>query len=318
MSFWNGFKSGMFFGFVNNFVGNIGMCGYFGYGNGNCGSYMQPWSNIPFVTSSYSYPDYFGVNVDTGGYSFYQNQKYYSQRVDFNSSIFPQKTYQSSFMPNVSFYQQNNFNPQSGQIYQSTFISTPSIAESQRDSTVVPDTADFDLNALRGKHWSAMTDSQLRQVYGNYTRDITSPYTGTAEDLNRYLQGKGVLAGKGQAFIDAQNRYGISAAVLVAITMLESGGGTSNYARNKNNVGGVRIVGSTEFRSFESVEACIMEMGRFLKAGYVNNSGRPLTQLYQVNAKYCPTADPTGDPENHGRWASAVDRFASQVESALA
>ena len=163
-----------------------------------------------------------------------------------------------------------------------------------------------------------MTDSQLQQIYGEYTRDITKLYEGTAEDLNKYLEGKGVLEGKGQAFIDAQNKYGISAAVLVGIAMNESGKGTSDLAKNKNNVGGVRILGSTKFRTFESVDACIMEMGRFLKVGYVDNSGRPLTKLYQINAKYCPASDPTDKTGNNGLWARAVDKYAKEVDAALA
>ena len=170
----------------------------------------------------------------------------------------------------------------------------------------------------KAKHWSKMTDSELREVYGNYTRDITKPYSGTASDLDKYLEDKGVLKGKGKAFIDAQNKYGISASVLVAICMNESAKGTSNLAKNKNNVGGVRIAGSKKFRTFESVEKCIDYMGSFLKSGYVDNSGRPLKQLYQINAKYCPVSDPTDKSGNNSRWAKAVDMYTKQVEEALA
>ena len=48
------------------------------------------------------------------------------------------------------------------------------------------------LASLKAKHWTEMTDSEMRQVYGDYTRDITTPYKGTAADLNKYLEGKGV------------------------------------------------------------------------------------------------------------------------------
>lgn len=168
------------------------------------------------------------------------------------------------------------------------------------------------------KHWSEMTDSELRSVYGDYTRNITTPYSGTAEDLNKYLEGKGVLAGKGEAFLKAQKDYGISASVLVAICMNESGQGTSDIAKNKNNVGGVRISGKTEFRSFDSVEDCISEMARFLKAGYVDNKGRSLTALYQVNAKYCPASDPTDSSGTNGLWARNVDKYAKEVEAVKA
>lgn len=160
-----------------------------------------------------------------------------------------------------------------------------------------------------------MSNAQLKQIYGNYTKDATVLYKGTAEDLNNYLKGKGKLEGKGQAFIDAQNKYGISAAVLVAICINESGHGKSNLAINKNNVGGVRIAGSKEFRTFSSVEECIDYMGSFLKRGYLDKG---LTQLYQINAKYCPVSDPTDKKGGNSHWACHVSKILSSIESQLA
>lgn len=173
-------------------------------------------------------------------------------------------------------------------------------------------------SSLKSKHWTEMTDSEMRQVYGNYTRDITTPYRGTAEDLNKYLKGKGVLSGQGQAFINAQKKYGISAAVLVGIAMNESGQGTSQIAKSKKNVGGVRVSGSNTFKTYSSIAECIDDMARFLKSGYVNNKGRALTKLYQVNAKYCPSSDPTDKSGANSLWARNVDKYAGEVESAQA
>ena len=58
-------------------------------------------------------------------------------------------------------------------------------------------------------------------------------------------------------------------------------------------------------------------MARFLKSGYVNNNGRPLTKLYQINAKYCPSSDPTDRDNVNSFWARNVDRYTSEVETAL-
>lgn len=170
----------------------------------------------------------------------------------------------------------------------------------------------------RAKNWSKMTDAEMKQIYGNYTRDITKKYTGTANDLNKYLKGKGKLEGKGQAFIDAQNKYGISASVLLAICLNESGQGKSKLAKNKNNVGGVRISGSNEFRKFTSIEECINYMGSFLKNSYVNNNGKSLTKLYQINAKYCPASDTTDKAGTNTCWAKNVDKYTREIESAKA
>ena len=165
------------------------------------------------------------------------------------------------------------------------------------------------------RHWSDMDDSELKAIYGNYTRDITHLYKGDEKKLNKFLSDKGVLAGKGKVFMDAQKKYGISAVVLIAICAHESGNGKSNLAKTKNNVGGIRLKGSTEFRSFSSVEACIEEMARLLKDNYVNNSGRSLRQLYQINAKYCPASDTTDKTGGNSAWAQRVERIARQVES---
>lgn len=187
-----------------------------------------------------------------------------------------------------------------------------------RTSSSLSSSSSSSLAALKGKHWTEMTDEEMKLVYGNYTRDITKLYRGTAADLNKYLKGKGVLEGQGRAFIDAQNKYGISAAVLIGIAINESASGTSKNARQKNNVGGVRIPNSTTFKTYNSVAECISDMARFLKSGYVNNSGRPLTKLYQINAKYCPTADPTDDDNLNALWARNVNKYAAEVESILA
>ena len=242
-------------------------------------------------------------------------------KVDYNQSVFLTQS-QNSFgfkygnafdFSDYNYYSGNSYGFDSFSLGSSTqnYTYTINTSRSTKRSTTNSSTS-------KTKHWSEMTDSEMRSVYGSYERDITTPYKGTAEDLNNYLKGKGVLEGKGQAFIDAQNKYGISASVLVGIAMNESAEGKSDLAKNKNNIGGVRVANSKEFRSFDSVEACIDNMGSFLKSGYVENGGHPLTKLYQANAKYCPASDITDKSGNNSLWASAVDRYAGAVEAALA
>ena len=197
-------------------------------------------------------------------------------------------------------------------------VSTARSAETHSSTQNVKKISSSTLAALKNKHWTEMTDEEMKLIYGDYTRDITKPYQGTAADLNKYLKGKGVLEGQGQAFLNAQKEFGISASALVGIAMNESAGGTSKIAKQKNNVGGVRVAGSTKFKSYNSVAECISDMARFLKSGYVDNSSRSLTKLYQINAKYCPTADPTDHDNLNALWAKNVNKFASEVESALA
>ena len=86
-------------------------------------------------------------------------------------------------------------------------------------------------------------------------------------------------------------------------------------AKKQNNVGGVRISGSTKFRTFKSVDECIEYMARFLKNGYIDNKSKSLTKLYQINAKYCPASDITDKTGENSLWARNVDKYAGEVEA---
>lgn len=162
---------------------------------------------------------------------------------------------------------------------------------------------------------NSQSSKKSQKSNGKYDKKATELYTGSAEDLNKYLKGKGVLAGQGQAFLDAQKKYGISASVLAGICLHESGNGKSKLARNNNNIGGIRIAGSTKFRTFNSVAECIDYMGGLIKRNYVDKG---LVTLSQINAKYCPPSDPTDTKGTNSLWAKCVDKHTDSIENALA
>ncbi len=149
--------------------------------------------------------------------------------------------------------------------------------------------------------------SQLTRPSCGSNVSLATPYTGTANDLNSKLGGK--LSGMGQVFLNAQTQYGVNAAILASICIHESANGTSNLAKTKNNVGGVRYPGSTEFRRYDSVEDCIMHMAKFLKSGYLDKG---LTSIAQVGAKYCPTNDPTDRAGMNAGWGKGVSNIYSR------
>lgn len=66
----------------------------------------------------------------------------------------------------------------------------------------------------------------------------------SAELLNKFLEGKGILEGMGQAFVDAANSNGISEVYLVAHACLETGDGTSTLSN------GVSVNGTTVYNMF--------------------------------------------------------------------
>ena len=142
--------------------------------------------------------------------------------------------------------------------------------------------------------------------YGNFNHKITTLYKGSAADLNKEL--KGVLANKGVKFLELQNKYGISASVLAAIAINESGNGTSNAAKTKNNVCGIMSAESKwqNLATFNSVDECLEAMAKNLKKNYVDEG---LVTISQIHKKYCPIGaenDPTGLNKNWGKGVASI------------
>ena len=104
-------------------------------------------------------------------------------------------------------------------------------------------------------------------------------YRGNPQFLDNYLGG--VLEGKGQQFYDAQEKYGINASFLIAIAKHESGNGTSDFARNRCNIAGMRNKNS--YMYFSSVNECIDKMASNLKRLYIDQG---LTTIPAINKKY--------------------------------
>ena len=74
--------------------------------------------------------------------------------------------------------------------------------------------------------------------------DLSSPVGATAAELNRYLKGKGILEGMGQAFVDAARKQSINELYLISHAVLETGNGTSNLAK------GITVKGKKVYNMF--------------------------------------------------------------------
>ena len=73
-----------------------------------------------------------------------------------------------------------------------------------------------------------------------------SGFTGTTLDRAfQSLGGRGMV-GTGEAFVKAEEQYGINALVLAGICYLESGGGTSRIAQDKGNLAGLGAFDGSE------------------------------------------------------------------------
>ena len=112
----------------------------------------------------------------------------------------------------------------------------------------------------------------------------------TAADINRLYSLMGAndskLAGKGETFKAAEQKYGVNALYLVAHSALESAWGRSNIAKDKNNFFGIAAYDDTPYTSatkYDSVDGGIMGAARWIKERYLHNSGYPANGAYLGN-----------------------------------
>lgn len=94
--------------------------------------------------------------------------------------------------------------------------------------------------------------------------DITEPCGYTEEELEEVL--KGELKQHAQAFLHAEEDYGINACFLASIAALESGWGEHRF--RENNIFGFGK------QDFESVPRCIDFVAWYLRKHYLNPEGR--------------------------------------------
>ena len=66
---------------------------------------------------------------------------------------------------------------------------------------------------------------------------LDKPQNIAVNDLNKLLDGKGILAGQGEAFSEAANTYGLNEIYLISHALLETGNGTSTLATGGNTDG---------------------------------------------------------------------------------
>lgn len=147
--------------------------------------------------------------------------------------------------------------------------------------------------------WQCMNPEYYHDgAYKYQFLDLSHPNNVSADELNRYLAGKGVLSGHAQDFIDAANQYNVSELYLVAHAILETGSGTSALAR------GIEVNGTTVYNVFgigaydnsavysgsqrayregwTSVGAAIKGGAKFISDMYVNASAGRQNTLYKM------------------------------------
>lgn len=137
--------------------------------------------------------------------------------------------------------------------------------------------------------------------------NLLSPSGANARKLAIGLKGTG-LEGLENSYIEAEKEYGVNAIFLCALTAEESAWGTSNRARNQNNMSGFEVyndnaVGAT----FSSKHDSIITTAKLLKNNYLTPSGSYFYgySIYDVNKNYCPV--------NGTSWSDNISNIANQL-----
>lgn len=178
-------------------------------------------------------------------------------------------------------------------------------------------------SAQRDEVREAVDPSNHASGYGKYQfADLSETNNIDVATLDRYLTGKGVLAGKGQVFKDAAEKYNLSELYLVTHACLESGDGFSTLAS------GVEVNGTVVYNMFgigaydanavkygseyaykmgwTTVDAAIDGGARWISENYINNISYRQNTLYKM--RWNPDS-----PGEH-QYATDIDWAQSQAK----
>jgi beta-N-acetylglucosaminidase len=142
-----------------------------------------------------------------------------------------------------------------------------------------------------------------------------------AEVNEKVLAGKGILAGKGQAFIDAANKYKVNEVYLISHALLETGNGTSSLATG-TTYNGKTVYNMYGYGAFDSCplecgartayeqewftpEAAIIGGAKLISSGYIYRDGFQQDTLYKMR----------WNPEGTHQYATDIGWAAKQVDS---
>lgn len=161
---------------------------------------------------------------------------------------------------------------------------------------------------------SAVNSKQNTYTYSSGGVSVSKP---TTVSSSSYLTrgGGGLLKGTESLFNKYGKQYGVDPALALAIAMHETGNGTSNLLKTKNNVGGMYDSKNKTFFKFDSIEQGIESMIRNLQKNYISQG---LTTLESIQKKYAPNGagnDPTG---LNAYWVDGVSAQLKKLKGSTA
>lgn len=150
--------------------------------------------------------------------------------------------------------------------------------------------------------------------------DIRGKTSLTVDQLNEWIQQKAPfgssLVGKGQYFLDAQEASGLNAEYLIAHAAEETGWGTSNIAKTKNNYYGIGAFDSSPLLSaygFDGQRAGIIEGAKWIADNYANAGQSTLNSMRNNGGTHEYATNPLWDDNIASIWAGAPSAVPSQA-----
>lgn len=172
---------------------------------------------------------------------------------------------------------------------------TPAAFDSNRMNTFAP--ASFDSNRI-----NTFAPASLNLQSAAWNGGTARYMDVDAASLDQHL--KGVLKHAGSNFVEAGKQYNINPSLLAAISMHETGNGTSQAARTKHNIAG--MMGKGGLKTYSSIQESIFDMARNLKKNYIDQ-GR--NSIAEIGAKYAPIGA-ANDPRNlNSHWVKGVQYY---------
>lgn len=135
--------------------------------------------------------------------------------------------------------------------------------------------------------------------------------------INNHTPSDSKLRGMGRYFIEAQDKYGVNAVLALGIAINESNWGTSNFAKQRNNLFGLNATDdntSANASYFSSPEACIFDFAKgWISKGYAYPGDWRDYGGFLGNKKFGANVYYASDPY----WAEKAVNYAFQLDYEL-
>ena len=154
-------------------------------------------------------------------------------------------------------------------------------------------------------------------VYKYQFLDLSASAGISLDDMTEFLNGKGILNGEADTFLQAANKYGVSEVYLAAHAALETGNGTSELAKGYV-INGVKVynmygIGAYDDDPIGSGAKFALKMGwttpekaidggsKYIAEQYINNNQKKQNTLYKM--RWNPASPGVNQYATDIRWA---------------